>query len=113
MLKNVSICALAALMAVSSAGAETSNVTVKTFGIEGMSCGDWMASSMQMRDGRAFVLGYWAASNRLNRDHPRVGTYANTEDILGAVYKLCQEGTVATLADATAQTYRRFEHEGK
>ena len=32
-------------------------VTARTFGIEGMSCADWMASDVQMRDGRAFVLG--------------------------------------------------------
>ena len=113
MFKTLSVCALVGVICVSSVEAATTNVTVKTFGIDGMSCGDWMASPMQMRDGQAFALGYWAASNRLNMKHPHVGARSNTDDILGAVYRVCNAGTVATLVEATAETYQRFEKDGR
>jgi hypothetical protein len=109
--KTLSVCALVGVMWMSSAEAATTNVTAKTFGIDGMSCGDWMASPMQMRDGQAFVLGYWAASNRINVKH--VGARSNTDDILGAVYKVCNAGTAATLVEAAAATYQRFENDGR
>jgi hypothetical protein len=113
MSKTLLACALVGVIFVFSAEAATTNVTVKTFGIDGMSCGDWMASPMQMRDGQAFVLGYWAASNRLNTKHPHVGARSNKEDILSAVYRVCDAGTVATLVEATAETYQRFEKDGR
>jgi hypothetical protein len=67
------------------ATAQPSNTVFRTFGIEGMSCAYWLASPVQARDGRAWILGYWAANNRhecekpsrgcplQHRDDPRVG----------------------------------------
>jgi hypothetical protein len=97
----------------SAALAASTSVAVRTFGIDGMSCADWMASSVQMRDGRAFILGYWAATNRANARNARVGARSNTEDILVAVYKACQARGGMSLPEATEQTYRRFEREGR
>ncbi|HEY2834985.1 MAG TPA: hypothetical protein VGI89_00355 [Rhizomicrobium sp.] len=113
MLKSIAVFTLVSVALVFPGEAATTNVTVRTFGIDGMSCGDWMASPMQMRDGRAFVLGYWSASNRLNAKHPDVGARANTEDILGAVYNACNTGKIGSLPEAAAETYRSFEKEGR
>ncbi len=78
-----------------------------------MSCAFWLSGPMQVRDGRAWVLGYWAASNRLNAKNHHVGAHSNTETILEAVRDVCQAGVAVSLSDATAQTYDRFERDGK
>ena len=78
-----------------------------------MSCAFWLSGSMQMRDGRAWVLGYWAASNRLNAKNHHVGARSSTETILAAVQDVCHAGIAVSLPDATAQAYERFERDGK
>jgi hypothetical protein len=66
-----------------------------------------------LRDRRAWVLGYWSTSNRLNAKIDHVGARSSTETILAAVRDVCQIGVAVSLPDATAQTYDRFERDGK
>ena len=93
--------------------AQSSGTVARTFGIDGMSCAFWLSGPMQMRDGRAWILGYWAASNRLNARNHHVGAHSNTETILVAVSDVCKAGVAISLSDATARTYDLFERDGK
>jgi hypothetical protein len=105
--------ALAGLLLSLPAMAQSSGTVARTFGIDGMSCAFWLSGPMQMRDGRAWVLGYWAASNRLNVKNHHVGARSSTETILAVVRDVCQIGVAVSLPDATAQTYDRFERDEK
>ena len=105
--------AVAGLLLSLPAMAQSSGTVARTFGIDGMSCAFWLSGPMQARDGRAWILGYWAASNRLNARNHHVGARSDTETILEAVRDFCQAGVAVSLPDATAQTYDRFERDGK
>jgi hypothetical protein len=104
---------IAGLLLCLPAMAQQSATVARTFGIDGMSCAFWLSGPMQMRDGRAWILGYWAASNRLNAKNHQVGARSNTDAILVAVQDACRAGVAMSLPDATAQAYGRFERDGK
>ena len=95
------------------ATAQPSNTVFRTFGIDGMSCAYWLASPVQARDGRAWILGYWAANNRLNAKNHHVGARSNTETILGSVEDICETRGWMSLSDATSLIYGRFQSDGK
>lgn len=103
----------AGLLLIMPAGAQPSATVARTFGIDGMSCAFWLSGPMQARDGNAWILGYWAASNRLNAKNHHVGAQTNTDAIFKAVQDACQAGLALSLQDATADTYVRFERDGK
>jgi hypothetical protein len=105
--------AVAGLFLSLPAAAQSSAMAARTFGIEGMSCAFWLSGPMQARDGNAWILGYWAASNRLNTKNHRVGSRSSTDMIIVAVQEVCRAGASLSLPDATAQTYDRFQREGK
>lgn len=105
--------AMAGLLLSVPSVAQPSNTVERTFGIEGMSCAFWLSGPTQARDGRSWILGYWAASNRLNARNHHVGTRSSTDTILTAVQDACNAGVALSLPDATAHTYERFERDGK
>ena len=78
-----------------------------------MSCAFWLSGPVQARDGSAWILGYWAASNRLNARNHHVGARSSTDTILTTVQDACNAGVALSLADATAHTYDKFERDGK
>jgi hypothetical protein len=102
---------LAALIFV--AGISPSEAKYWAVGQGRSSCASWLSHPEFERDGDQWIVGYWTAMNKYNKQNSEVGSRSDPEGILGEIKKICLAEPSSVLDDVVGRVYKRFEEEGK
>jgi hypothetical protein len=99
--------------ALSGAPATGRKIDVYSLGIGNESCAHWLSTPVTEQEGKAWILGYWTATNVWVAGSHTVGKSTDGEGIIAETKLVCAAEPSTGLMYAVSKVYVRLSREHK